>query len=208
MQTKNIIFDLGGVLLNIDYDRTADAFNRLGFSDFTAVYSQSEQAQLFSELETGKISNSAFCSRLKEAGNIDVRDEEIISAWNAMLLDFPPERFEFLNEIKQRYNSILLSNTNAIHLEAFSKIIRVKNGMEGLETYFHRVHYSHILGMRKPDPYTFRHVLQMNGFKPEETIFIDDSMQHIYGAKEAGIRSIWLDTAHESVQDKLGFLLA
>jgi len=205
---KNVIFDLGGVLLNIDYGRTIEAFQKLGIQDFEKVYSQANQSNLFNDLEVGKINASVFYQGIRDLAKIDATDESIKMAWNAMLLDFPSERFEFLNQIKLEYNIFLLSNTNEIHLDAFDKIISSGHHGANLKDYFTEVYYSHEIGRRKPLEGAFDFVIEANQLKKEETIFIDDSIQHVKGAEEAGIKAYWLDTKTETVIDKLGFLLA
>ena len=205
---KNIIFDLGGVLLNIDYDLTLQAFQKLGIKNFDQFYSQAKQSAIFSLLETGKISADMFCNEIRIIGEISSANNNIINAWNSMLLDFPQERFDFLQMIKERYNSFLLSNTNSIHLKALNKIILEKNNVSTLDSYFLETYYSHEIGLRKPHPETFQHVINANNLNPESTLFIDDSIQHVHGARALGIQSILLDTNKETVITKLRFLLA
>lgn len=204
---KNIIFDLGGVLLNIDYRRTIEAFKTLGIADFDVVYSQARQTDLFDQLETGKIGAEVFCNGIRNLASIEASDAEIIGAWNAMLLDFPPERFDFLLELKSRYRTFLLSNTNVIHLEAFNQIIWEENNVNDLGNYFEKAYYSHDITMRKPDPEVFQFILDNHKLEANETLFIDDSIQHVEGAASIGVQALWLDTSKETVISKLGFLL-
>ena len=206
--TKNIIFDLGGVLLNINYQLTKEAFQALGIQDFDLVYSQAEQTNLFDLLETGKISAEDFCDGIRSLAKIDSDNEAICGAWNAMLLNFPSERFAFLNRMGLEYDTFLLSNTNEIHLTEFNRIIASQNHAASLTDYFQKVYFSHEMGLRKPTIEAFNMVLDENQLKAEETIFIDDSIQHVEGAKKAGIEAYWLDTSKESVEDCLAFLLA
>jgi glucose-1-phosphatase len=120
---KNIIFDLGGVILNIDYNRTANAFRQLGCENFDELYSQQKQSGLFDEFETGKISPQAFINELLRVLPKGISAKQVIDAWNAMLIDLPKVRLEKLLEHKQNYRTFLLSNTNAIHEEAFTRLI-------------------------------------------------------------------------------------
>ena len=189
---RHIIFDLGGVLLNIDYRLTEQAFVKLGIENFSAIYSQLKQSTLFDELEVGRISQAEFFSKLKHTCNISSADEELELAWNAMLLDMPLRRLQLLEQLRHHYDLVLLSNTNEIHEAAFNKIISGTHGYS-LGAFFDRVYYSHRIGMRKPDVEVFEMILNENGFKPGHTLFIDDSPQHIEGAKKAGIQTIWLE---------------
>ncbi|RYE51943.1 MAG: HAD family phosphatase, partial [Sphingobacteriales bacterium] len=133
---RHIIFDLGGVLLNIDYNKTEKSFKDLGFVNFDEMYSQYSADMLFSNLETGKVSNEHFYERLVEAGNGSISKEQITKAWNAMLLDFRTPSLAFLEELSKKYKLYLLSNTNAIHLEAFNEIFKRETGKDSLDAYF------------------------------------------------------------------------
>jgi len=207
METENIIFDLGGVLLNVDYNLTIKAFEDLGIADFNKIYSQAQQSKLFSSFEVGEIGDSEFLQGIKKLGNINSSHDEIATAWNAMLLDFPRERLDFLTQIKNQYNTFLLSNTNSIHEDAFQKIIRKGNLIVDLEPYFNKIYFSHRIGHRKPNRQAFEFVLNDNCLDPLKTLFIDDTMQHVVGAQKLGIRSLHLDTSVETVIERLGFLL-
>ena len=206
-EIKNIIFDLGGVLLNIDYDLTLQAFKNLGIKNFNDFYSQAKQSEVFSLLETGKITSNVFCNEIRIIGSISSPDSAIIDAWNAMLLDFPQERFEFLETIKKRYTTFLLSNTNSIHAAAFNQIILKQNNVSDLTRYFTKIYYSHEVGLRKPHSAMFQHVIDSNYLDPEATLFIDDSTQHVQGAQSIGIQSYLLNPNSETVIEKLRFLL-
>lgn len=186
---KNIIFDLGGVLLNIDYNKTKLSFEELGFNDFNNMYTQYSADMLFSDLETGKISNEKFYDYLvkKAGGKID--QQQINRAWNAMLLDFRQESLEFLEQLSQKYTLYLLSNTNAIHLAAFNVIFTRETGKESLNTYFTKAYYSNQIGLRKPNTDVFDFVLQDAGIKSEESLFIDDSFNNIETAKKMGFKT-------------------
>lgn len=189
---KNIIFDLGGVILNIDYDLTSKAFKKLGIKDFDKLYSQAKQNNLFNNLETGKIDPEEFRTSLKKYIP-KATDQEIDFAWNAMLLDLPKERIELLREVKENYRSFLLSNTNAIHVKAFTKYVDQLYGENLFDDIFENHYYSNEIGYRKPNTDAFQFVLSSNNLKAEETLFIDDSKQHIEGANKIGLNSFLLD---------------
>ena len=194
---KNIIFDLGGVILNIDYHLTSKAFQALGIANFDEIYSQAQQSDLFDLLETGKITPTNFRSQIRKITGLQLSDEQIDSAWNAMLLDLPKERIDILQAAKQQYRTFLLSNTNAIHLEAYTEELQRVHKISGLEELFEKEYFSHTLGMRKPHPETFAEVLKLQGLKAEETVFIDDSYQHLEGAKKAGINTLFMDRSKD-----------
>lgn len=197
--TRNIIFDLGGVILNIDYHKTELAFINLGIINFNELYSQIHANTFFEDFEKGKIEPALFIRQLKTYAP-GLSEEEITSAWNGMLLDFPAGRIEFLLRLKKRYRTFLLSNTNAIHHKAFQKIPLDSAGT--LDACFEKVYYSHEMGMRKPDREIFEFVLSEKKLIAEETIFIDDTPANIEAAKMVGIEAIYLKPP-EKIEDLL-----
>lgn len=189
---KHIIFDLGGVLLNIDYSLTEQAFRQLGFEDFGGLFSQLKQESLFDDLETGNITAITFCERLRAVSGKEISNVDILAAWNAMLLDLPLRRLQLLQQLQLHYDLVLLSNTNAIHEEAFNEITRKAHGIF-ISHFFDKVYFSHRVGMRKPNRDIFERILQENNFDAAHTLFIDDSPQHIVTAKALGIQTIFLE---------------
>lgn len=208
MAIRNIILDLGGVLLNIDYYKTIEAFKDLGIPNFELLFTQAKQEHLFDKYESGLIDSDAFIEGLKKKLPSSISEEEIKTAWNAMLLDFPNERLEFLLELRKNYNTALLSNTNPIHLERFHKIIKANNGISSLDNYFDKVYFSSDMGKRKPSPEIFLEVCKKEGFEPSETLFIDDTEQHVEGAKKAGLKAAHLDIKNQDIIQLLSSLLA
>lgn len=188
-QLKNIIFDLGGVLLDIDYNKTKSAFEKLGFDHFDKMYTQYSADPIFSELEMGFLDEATFCNHVKQAGRKGVTNDEIIKAWNAMLLNFRKDSLQFLEKLSENYCLYLLSNTNAIHLEAFSNIFTSQTKLPTLNNFFTKSWYSHEVGLRKPNKDIFEFVLNDAGLLPEETLFVDDSYNNIATAKEMGFKT-------------------
>jgi glucose-1-phosphatase len=183
-----LIFDLGGVILNIDYLKTENAFKKLGFSTFGQSYSQLQQNPLFDRFETGKISEKVFFEELAKLGNLNCSHSEMIKAWNAMLLDLPRHRLELLKQLKGNFQVFLLSNTNDTHLEAFFKIWKQAGGRESMEDCFHKTYFSNREGLRKPDPEIFLQIITSHNLKPEAALFIDDTLIHIRAAEKLGIQ--------------------
>jgi len=208
MAIKNIILDLGGVLLNIDYHKTIESFKELGIPNFEELFTQAKQEHLFDKYESGLIGSKDFIEGLKKRLPPSISEDDIKSAWNAMLLDFPAKRLDFLLELKKEYNTFLLSNTNPIHLEAFHKIIRQNNGIESLDNHFDKVYFSSDMGNRKPNPEIFLQVCNEQELKPSETLFIDDTEQHVEGAKKAGLKAVHLNIEKQDVIELLDSLLA
>lgn len=190
---RHIIFDLGGVILNIDYRRTEQAFMDLGIVDFGNLYSQMQQTDIFDRLETGVINGPEFISELKNATGLQASDAQVIAAWNAMLLDMPLRRLQILQQLQLHFDTFLLSNTNEIHEEAFNKILKSQAGFKSLGVFFDKLYYSHRVGLRKPGKEIFQLILEQNSLNPEKTLFIDDSPQHIATAKALGLQTIFME---------------
>jgi putative hydrolase of the HAD superfamily len=184
---KNVIFDLGGVLLNIDYYKTANAFKALGAADFDSFYSQAGANELFELLETGNITNEDFYKAMQSHCQPGTSNQQMEDAWNAILLDFRPESLQFLTALKNRYNIYLLSNTNAIHHQAFHQSFTREIGLQNFDDYFVKSYYSHQIHQRKPYATTYNFVLQDAGIAAGETLFIDDSIVNIEGANQTGL---------------------
>ncbi len=191
---KAIIFDLGGVILNIDYNRPIEAFKKLGVQDFHAHYQKKGQSELFDLLETGKISNQRFIETLKSQLNLlHTPCQQITAAWNSILLDFPKHRLELLLQLKSKITTFLLSNTNAIHIKAFHEILEQTHGHKDLSAFFHKVYYSSDIKLRKPNKEAFEYILNAHDLKANQVLFIDDSIQHVQGARTVGIKAIHLN---------------
>lgn len=189
---KNIIFDLGGVFLEVDYHRTERAFVALGVSNFHDLFTHHHANPVFELLETGKVTPAQFYELFRQASGTTLTDGQIRTAWNAMLGNFYTEALQWLQPVKERYNVYLFSNTNQIHQEAFTESFRQQTGQEGFDGYFIKAYYSHTLGMRKPYPESFKAILNEQKLAAEETAFIDDSFKNVQGAVEAGLTGILL----------------
>ena len=186
---RHIIFDLGGVILNIDYQATEKAFEALGIQDFRSCFSQLSQNAFFDDWETGKITEEQFIYGLQTvAGETKITREQIINAWNAMLLDFPKRRLQILNQLHIHYDLFLLSNTNEIHEKAFNEILKRDHGIPSLYPFFDKIYFSHRVQLRKPGAEIFIKILEENNLDPAKTLFIDDSPQHLDAAKKLGIQ--------------------
>ena len=194
-----ILLDLGGVLIDVDYHATARAFRDLGHPDFERLYSKAQQDHLFDGFETGALTPAQFRDRIRQVLDPALTDAAIDANWNAMLGSVPPERIHLVHRLKERYQVLLLSNTNAIHVPAFEAIIARENGITDFKQLFHGAYYSCEIGLRKPDASSFLHVLEQHNADPTRTLFIDDSIQHIHGARHAGLHAEHLELANEDV---------
>ncbi len=196
-EIRNIIFDWGGVITNLHFEKTKKAFTDLGLSIWDESVPHDPHDDLFIPFEIGKISADEFRSKVRGYCEQSLSDESIDEAWNAMLGDLPAERWTILNETKKHYRTFLLSNTNAIHVPYYFGKIREMYGTYGLTHLFERAYYSFELGLRKPNADIFKFVIKDAGIKPEETVFIDDFIENIDTAKLLGFQTIHLQAPLE-----------
>ena len=201
MIIKNIIFDLGGVLLNIDQYATINAFKKLGVNNFDEFFTFAKQSNLFDRMDTGEISAAGFRDEIRRISGLDLSDADIDHAWNAMILDLPRERITLLEMAREHYRTFLLSNTNSIHYPTYTDYLKKNHGYDSLEQLFENHYLSHEVGMRKPNEEIYRFVLEENNLNPAETLFIDDTERHVEGARKTGIVGYWLDLSKENVLD-------
>ena len=197
---KNIIFDLGGVLLDLDYNKTFLAFREMGVENFEQMFTQFHVNELFEKLETGKISEDEFYETVKKLIPHPVSNEQVTKAWDAMMLDFRTGSLAVLEQLSKDHKLFLLSNTNSIHLKRFREIFTRDTGKPLLDKYFSKCWYSHIIGLRKPAKEVYEFVLQDENLIAAETFFIDDTIINIEAAKELGIKT-HLMLPHERIGD-------
>lgn len=188
-QIEALIFDLGGVIINLDISKTIhqlQALSTLSQEELTREYWQHEG---FHQFEKGLISSAQFRDFLRDFLKTSSNDEVLDNAWNAMILDIPRQRLELLHQLKDRYQLFLLSNTNDIHLDRVHEVFLPRQE-ESLNDYFIHAYYSNHLGMRKPDREIYEQVLADQQLVPEKTLFLDDNTHNIEGAKSLGIQTI------------------
>ncbi|GGH34912.1 haloacid dehalogenase [Dyadobacter endophyticus] len=188
---KNIIFDLGDVILNIDVPIASKSFADLSGLEQSEIITIFKENELFRQFETGSMDESTFRNYVREILNFpDLSDEAIDTAWNSLLLDLPPERVELLRKLATQYRLFLLSNTSSIHITQVNKILEASTGVEKLEDLFETVFLSYEMGLMKPDTRIYQDVLDQAGLKAEETLFLDDNADNIRGAAQLGIETI------------------
>jgi glucose-1-phosphatase len=188
---KNLIFDLGGVILDLSVDTTLNAFANLSGIEKSKAKKLFVSSPEFELYEKGGFSDDEFREFVKTLYGIDASDDALDACWNAMLLGFPKKKLEILETLKARYNVYLLSNTNNIHLQYINNILLPQvNRHTSLDDFFHRAYYSHRMKKRKPDAEIFQQVLQEGNFLPEETLFLDDNQGNVEGAARLGIKTV------------------
>ncbi|OJV15421.1 MAG: haloacid dehalogenase [Dyadobacter sp. 50-39] len=188
---RNIIFDLGDVILNIDVPVASKSFAELSGREQSEILTIFKESEIFRQFETGLMDEPTFRNYVREILNFpDLSDEAIDTAWNSLLLDLPPERVELLKKLATRYRLFLLSNTSSIHITQVNKILKASTGVEKLDDLFETVFLSYEMGIMKPDTRIYQEVLDKAGIKADETIFLDDNADNIRSAAQLGIETI------------------
>lgn len=204
-QIRNIIFDLGDVILNIDVPIASKSFADLSGREQHEILTIFKESEIFRHFETGLMDEPTFRNYVREILNFpDLSDEAIDTAWNSLLLDLPPERVELLKKLATKYRLFLLSNTSSIHITQVNKILEASTGIEKLEDLFEIVFLSYEMGLMKPDPRIYEEVLAKAGLKAAETLFLDDNADNIRSASQLGIETIHVQkpvTILEYLQD-------
>lgn len=188
---KNIIFDFGGVIINISHQQVENAFKALGVSNFEALFNQATQAKLFQQFEKGEITTSQFRDRIRELTSLNVSDDKLDDAWNLIIGDYPPQRIDLLNQINNNYRLFLLSNTNSIHYDYYIPKFESEYGYS-FGSLFEKTYWSFKFGKRKPDLDSYKQLIAENQLIKGETLFIDDSVQNIEAAQKAGLKTVHL----------------
>jgi glucose-1-phosphatase len=183
---KNIIFDLGGVLIDLDINKTYLELEKL--LDVKAEEIYPKYQSYFDEYEKGELITENFLWKLQNISKNVPESPELIKAWNAMILGWVEEKLKFLYEIKNNYNIYLLSNTNELHIHHVRKNLKKHQGIQNFETeFFKKAYYSHELNMRKPSTAIYEYVVKDSNLATEETLFIDDNLDNVIAAKSIGL---------------------
>lgn len=202
-EIKNIIFDYGNVIFRIDFRRAQQSFVELGIKNVEEFFSHSGHHPIFNEFEKGLISPAEFRDGIRKLANHpSLSDTEIDNAWNSLLIGVPAGNHEVLLAAKSKYRTFLLSNNNQIHYEWIMDYLNREHGLTSNEVFFEKDYYSHLMGMRKPDANIFEYVIEKHDLNVSETLFIDDSPQHLSTGASLGL-STHLLTAEQSLPEFL-----
>ncbi len=196
---RNIVFDLGGVLIDLDTTGCSEAFSNLGFNMPDDLVKRFHGEDIFNLYETGSISTNDFLHKLADESAMEVTHEQLSSAWNSMLGPLRISSLDFLKTLKQQYHLYLLSNTNELH-EVSVKRKLLDAGLPPIDSMFIKPYFSHKIHLRKPGREIFEYVVSNAGILPEETLFIDDTALNLPNAAEVGIRT-YLLTAGSRIEN-------
>lgn len=186
---RHLIFDLGGLFIDVYMDRFASSLQQTMGRDVLPTLEYLQQAGVFNAYEIGAIDTSDFLAQLAESFDADLHAQKYVDCWNAILGRVDLNALELIQPLRANYNVVLLSNTNALHVDALEADFEQRHPGKKLQHYFDRVYYSQAIGMRKPDEEVFGFVAHDSGFDPSATLFIDDSPAHLAGAQKLGIQT-------------------
>lgn len=187
---KNIIFDYGNVIFRIDFQRAQQSFIDLGINNVDDFFSHKGHHPLFNEFEKGDITPAEFRDGIRRiAHHPTLTDTQIDQAWNSLLIGVPEGNHEVLLKAKSQYRTFLLSNNNEIHYGWIMDYLKREFKLESNAIFFEKDYYSHLMRMRKPNRDIFEYVLAQHDLKVEETLFIDDSPQHLKTAADLGLQT-------------------
>lgn len=196
---ETIIFDFGDVFINLDFSATEKALKNLGIKEWNT-----ELDALNKSYEVGKIDEFAFIEGIqKHTNNADL--VTIREAWNALLLDFPLYRLEFLQMIGSKYRLFLLSNTDATHIDKFEHKVG-QSFARDFYSCFEKVYFSFEIGKRKPDENTYKYIIGNHNLVAKKTLFVDDKLENIEGAKKAGLHTWHINPKTEDVTSVLDII--
>jgi glucose-1-phosphatase len=186
---KHLIFDLGGVIIDLDTQATFKAFEKISGTPMTEWVKGVHESRLFLDYEQGLLNDVEFRDGLRELCGADVADKELDNAWNAMLGAIPMHRINKVVELADTYQTFVLSNTNGIHERAFNQILNESSGKPTLDHFFNKVYFSHVMKMRKPETEIYQTVLDENNLNPREVLFLDDKPENLRGAEKLKIQT-------------------
>jgi putative hydrolase of the HAD superfamily len=191
---KTIIFDFGGVLIDLNKEATFIELERLGLSALTEQMIKHNESY-----EKGMIDTDEFISFYKDQFSM-ATDQLLIDAWNSIILDIPEHRLKFIEDLRaeRRFQLILLSNTNELHMQKVIENIGLTR-YKKFKNSFHYFYLSHEIKMRKPDPEIYRYILESHDILPSECLFIDDTHSHTESASSLGIHTWNLDADKEDI---------
>ena len=187
---KNLIFDFGGVIVDINPLLVGQSFKKLGIKNVDEVHQKAVSKGLYLGLEKGLITTAEFRDELRAISGIKLTDLQIDNAWNSMIIRFPKSRFELLKQLKKNYKIYLLSNTNEIHYQYFNQYLVDNLGVSCLDDFFTECFYSHRMKLRKPNPLIYIKMIEATGIDPAKTLYIDDLAENIEAARELGFQGI------------------
>ena len=186
---KNVILDLGGVIINIDPMRTAEYLAAHGVNDIETFFARLEEARVFERVELGKINEEEMLDEIRRLIPKSPPKEILRAAWNSLLLDIPAERGAIVQRLAAKYPLYLLSNTSPGHIAIIDDMVQRQFAWKSLREPFVQTFYSYEMGARKPEGAIYAHMLEESGLNPEESVFLDDTLANLEKAREFNLQT-------------------
>lgn len=193
MGLKTIIFDFGGVILDIDPQLTIKEFDKLGMPNSASFQNPDFINQVIRKFEKGILTPEAFRNKIRTYINKDVTNQQIDDAWNALLFDIPAERIHIIEEAKKHYRIFLLSNSNEIHYDLYVRDLQLRFGYREFDDLFEKSYFSFDTHLKKPNPEAFEFIINQHELDPAKTLFIDDREDNINAAAGIGLHTYLLN---------------
>ncbi|PKP30038.1 MAG: HAD family phosphatase [Bacteroidetes bacterium HGW-Bacteroidetes-16] len=200
MKIKNIIFDFGGVILDIDPQLTINELINLGLKNPEKLLTSGFMEDIAAKFERGILTPEVFRTKLRNFLQVDATDQQLDEAWNALLFDIPSERIAVIEQVKKHYLTLLLSNSNEIHYDLFVRDLQLRFGYREFDELFHKAYFSFDLHLSKPNPEVYEFVINQHDLDPGKTLFIDDREDNIEVAQQLGFKTYLLQKP-ERVRD-------
>ncbi len=192
MAIENIIFDFGGVILDIDPQLTINELVKLGYHSKEKLNSKDFYLNVIRKFERGIYTPEIFRDKLRDYLQLELTDQQVDDAWNALLFDIPRERIEVIEKVKKNYPIFLLSNSNEIHYDLYVRDLQLRFGYREFDELFNKSYFSFDLHMCKPDPDVYSFVIYQEHLNPAHTLFVDDREENLEGARKVGLRTYLL----------------
>jgi putative hydrolase of the HAD superfamily len=193
---STLIFDLGGVILNLDLEGAFKKFTEVMTGEISGLHHAYEAYPFIRQYEVGHIETADFQDAFMGILHDGITRSDFVALWNSMLVDIPAERIDWIHRLKQKYRVVLLSNTNAMHIDRVGEIMKRDTDHPSLESVFEKTYYSYEIGLRKPDPECYQYVLDDLGALPETCVLFDDSPQNLESSESLGLRGVLIEQNH------------
>ena len=200
--TETIIFDLGEVIIDLDSKRVIDQFQKHSDKSAEEIIRLISKSQDLINYEVGKMTDAEFCQVVNELLSIELSQASFEAIWNSFLGTIHLDKLRLMLDLKEKYNVLILSNTNAIHQRAFDRRVGEHIPSKTMADMVHTAYYSHELGLRKPDPHIYQKVIDLQNLNPAKTLFFDDRLENITAAQDSGIQAIQV-TYSDQILDQL-----
>ncbi len=190
--------------MDLDYPKVITKFSEVAKQNESYIKEMVVTAPLLQEFEVGKISPTQFRQGVNKLLNTSMEEDQFDEVWNAMLKELPKERMDLLSEVSKRFDTYILSNTNAIHEVAFNRMIKEVTGKDGLHDFVKKCYFSHDIGLRKPNAACYEFVVQDIGMSADHLLFLDDRLDNIEGARAVGLNAIQVTNASRQLKEIFG----